>query len=172
MRKPTNRPSLPRSVMFFLLFLCLGYPIMAQVTISGTVSDQETGELLPGVNVLVKGTFIGSVTNLDGVYSIEVDDGQAILQFSFIGYLTKELDVGIQTNINIELTPDRIDPYIAAEPASFRASKDSMLSGGMWLISSTITPSTTKRGLELLMVPVPRILISNPEPGNPEFCVT
>ena len=74
-------------------------------TITGTVTD-ENGESLPGVSILIKGTTRGSVTNLDGEYSIEVDGPEAVLVFSFVGMLTQEILVEDQTAINITLSQD------------------------------------------------------------------
>ncbi|MEN8118475.1 MAG: TonB-dependent receptor, partial [Bacteroidota bacterium] len=78
-----------------------------QNPISGKVTD-DTGEPLPGVTVLIKGTTQGTVTDMDGNYTItNVPDG-AILQFSFVGMLTQEIEVGNQTSINITLLVDAI----------------------------------------------------------------
>mgnify|MGYP003670291501 CR=1 FL=1 len=73
--------------------------------IKGRVSD-ESGEGLPGVNVVLKGTSTGTVTDVNGKYLIEVPDQNAVLIFSYVGYLTKEMAVGNQNNIDITLDPD------------------------------------------------------------------
>jgi hypothetical protein len=75
------------------------------VTVSGSVVD-ETGEGMPSVNVLVKGTTIGVVTDMDGNYSISVPGNNAVLVFSFLGYVTVERTVGNQRTINIRLAED------------------------------------------------------------------
>jgi len=79
--------------------------LQTKVTVTGVVND-ETKAPLPGVNVLVKGTTIGTMTDGDGRYSIVVPDNDAILVFSFIGYGEQELSVGTQSSINISMTPD------------------------------------------------------------------
>ena len=71
-----------------LLFLAV--PIFAQMQVTGTVKD-NTGELLPGVTIVVKGTSQGTVTNIDGSYSISVPTTQSILVYSFVGMETKEV---------------------------------------------------------------------------------
>jgi len=71
-------------------------------TITGTVTGSADGEPIPGVNVVVKGTTIGSITNLDGNYTITVP-GDATLVFSFVGRETREIVVGDQTVIDVAL---------------------------------------------------------------------
>lgn len=76
-----------------------------QNSISGTVTD-ESGQPLPGVSVVVKGTSTGTVTNMDGIYSISnIPDG-ATLVFSFIGMKDQEVEIAGKTNINIILQED------------------------------------------------------------------
>lgn len=88
--------------------LCLAlfvvqYNVFAQGTeVTGTVKDQTTGEVLPGVSVAVKGMQIGTMTDADGKYAISAQQG-ATLVFSFIGYENVEILVGNNTVINIDL---------------------------------------------------------------------
>jgi len=77
-----------------------------QVTIRGTVTDARTGEALPGVNVVVTGTTIGAITDVNGSYTLNVPDASAILQFSFIGYITQEIASGGRTTLDVALTSD------------------------------------------------------------------
>lgn len=79
---------------------------VAEIEVSGTVKDQETGEGLPGVSVLVKGTSTGTVTDVDGFYKLTVPDGNAVLVFSFVGYTSQEITVGSQSVIDVNLNPD------------------------------------------------------------------
>ncbi|WP_194775342.1 SusC/RagA family TonB-linked outer membrane protein [Pararhodonellum marinum] len=78
----------------------------AQSVIQGIVTSTGDNATLPGVNVLIKGTSIGTVTDMDGRYSIEVPDGNAVLVFSFIGFANQEVTVGNRTTINVGLEPD------------------------------------------------------------------
>lgn len=71
--------------------------------ITGTISD-EKGAPMPGVNVTIKDTTVGTVTDGAGYFSIAARSGD-ILQFSFIGYLTEEVEVTSQSNINLQLAP-------------------------------------------------------------------
>jgi TonB-linked SusC/RagA family outer membrane protein len=81
--------------------------ISQQKPVSGKVTD-ETGQPLPGVTVVIKGTTQGTVTNGDGEYSIPNIPENATLQFSFVGMVTQEIAVGNQTTINITLAVDAI----------------------------------------------------------------
>ncbi|MEN7548013.1 TonB-dependent receptor [Rapidithrix thailandica] len=78
---------------------------LEKVRVSGTVTSEEGGEPLPGVSILVKGTSLGTTTDVNGQYNIQVEVG-LVLQFSFIGYVTQELSIGTQTVIDLEMVPD------------------------------------------------------------------
>jgi TonB-linked SusC/RagA family outer membrane protein len=76
-----------------------------QMIVSGKVTDDQ-GAPIPGANILIKGTTIGTSTDSDGKFSISVPDADAVLVVSFIGFISKEVVVGNQTEINISLTSD------------------------------------------------------------------
>ncbi|KEO75558.1 SusC/RagA family TonB-linked outer membrane protein [Anditalea andensis] len=73
-----------------------------EIVITGTVRD-DNGETLPGVSIMVKGTAIGTVTDIDGRFSLEVPSAESILVFSFVGMETQEVQVGARTTVNVEL---------------------------------------------------------------------
>lgn len=90
-----------------LLLMMSPFLVMAQErTVSGKVTDAETGDNLPGVNVLIKGTTVGTSTDANGSYSLSVPSDNAVLVFSFIGYASTEVVVGAQTAINQSLQSD------------------------------------------------------------------
>ncbi|HEY0740945.1 MAG TPA: TonB-dependent receptor [Chryseosolibacter sp.] len=74
-------------------------------TVSGVVRDND-GSVLPGVNVLVKGTTIGVVTDANGSYTLAAPSGESVLVFSFIGYVTKEVSINNQSVVNVSLDAD------------------------------------------------------------------
>ncbi|MBS1531369.1 MAG: TonB-dependent receptor [Bacteroidetes bacterium] len=86
-----------------LLISLSGYSQSALVT--GTVTDAENGQPLPGVTVTVKGAATATVTGSNGSYSIRADS-KSTLVFKFIGYASQEVAVGGSTNINVKLTTD------------------------------------------------------------------
>ena len=75
-------------------------------TISGTVTGADSGEALPGVNVIVKGTNQGTVTDIEGNYNLSVAEGAETLSFSFIGYQTKDVPINGQSQIDVQLGSD------------------------------------------------------------------
>ncbi len=77
-----------------------------QRTISGKITDQGDGAPLPGVNILVKGTTNGTISNVEGEYSLSISQNDAVLIFSSIGYLSQEVSVGNQTSISVQLNED------------------------------------------------------------------
>lgn len=96
-----------------MLFLVMVVQIsFAQVkTITGTVTD-DSGLPLPGANVVIKGTSNGTQTDFDGKYSIEAESTQQ-LEFSYIGFTTKTIDINDKNVINVELTSgDALDEVV------------------------------------------------------------
>ncbi|NQU33809.1 MAG: TonB-dependent receptor [Bacteroidetes bacterium] len=81
--------------------------VAQQKSITGTVTDED-GETLPGVTVLIKGTTNGTVTNMDGNYSIANVPENTTLQFSFVGMLSQEIIIGDQPTINVTMAVDAI----------------------------------------------------------------
>jgi len=76
-----------------------------EVTVQGKVTSQDTGESLPGVNIVQKGTQVGTVSGADGGYTITVS-GNATLVFSFIGFTPNEVSVNNRSIIDVVMTPD------------------------------------------------------------------
>jgi TonB-linked SusC/RagA family outer membrane protein len=87
----------------FMIFS--GQILMAQKTISGVISDAE-GTPLPGASVMIDGTSRGAVADFDGRYEITTESKDAVLAFSYVGYLTKKVKVANLTNIDVSLVED------------------------------------------------------------------
>lgn len=76
-------------------------------TITGNVRSVEDDEAIPGVNIVVKGTSVGTVSDIEGNYSIDVpNDEELTLVFAYIGFITEEIEVGNQEAIDINIEPD------------------------------------------------------------------
>ncbi len=92
-------------LMMAILLAGNGLAQVADVTVSGRITSSEGGEALPGVNVLLKGTNNGTITGVNGEYSILVPASNAVLVYSYVGYNTIEQTVNNRTTINVSLEP-------------------------------------------------------------------
>jgi iron complex outermembrane receptor protein len=77
---------------------------IAQTTVTGTVTDAETGETLIGANILVVGTSTGTITDFDGTYSLNVPAGATQLEFSYTGYASQTIDIAGRTTIDVAMS--------------------------------------------------------------------
>ena len=92
-------------ILLLLVVLIAGLPAFGQgqKTISGIVKDQKNKEVLIGVTVVVAGTQRGTVTDMDGQFSLTVSDSQTKLIFSYLGYVTTEEVIGNRTKLSVEM---------------------------------------------------------------------
>ena len=96
-----------KPLILIALFAFLGFQLMAQtVTVSGTVTTADEGTSLPGVAIVVKGTTVGTVTDLDGKYTLAVPADAQVLQFMFVGMKTQEITIAGQSTIDVALEQD------------------------------------------------------------------
>jgi len=81
---------------------------LQQLTITGKVIDSQTGEPMPGVNIVVKGTTFGTMSDINGNYTLAVNDQNSTLVFSFIGYVNQELPLAGRTTVNVSLVNEMV----------------------------------------------------------------
>ena len=97
-------------IRIWMLVVCLvlmNLTLYAQnITVRGVVTDGNTNESLPGVNIIIKGTQTGVQSDIDGSYQITVNSADAVLSFSSVGYVAKEVPVSGRTTIDVLLVPD------------------------------------------------------------------
>ena len=98
-----------KHILSLLLFCTVGIAF-SQTSVSGVVRDSN-GDVVPGANIVEKGTTNGTVTDFDGAYSLDVNDG-AVLIFSYVGYGTSEPNASGDPSTTI-LTFDPQQPHIA-----------------------------------------------------------
>ena len=105
-----------RLITTLLVLLTIGAQAFAQSSVSGKVTD-KAGEPLVGVNVLIKGTNSGTMTDLDGNWNIPDVKTNTILVFSSIGFSTQEITVGSKKTINVVLEDDTnyLDEVVVVE---------------------------------------------------------
>ncbi len=82
--------------------------LVGQRTISGTVTDAETGETLIGANILIVGTSTGTITDFDGTYTLQVPDEAKALQFSYTGYALQTVEIGSSDIIDLAMSAGQI----------------------------------------------------------------
>lgn len=99
--------NLAKLILLSLFFVTASMGAYAQKTVSGKVTD-DGGLPLPGVSVIVKGTTTGTVTGIDGNFSIPNVRNEAVLLFSFVGMTPQEISVGNQTTINVKMASSSI----------------------------------------------------------------
>lgn len=90
-----------------VLLICFTTGLFAQQhTVTGVVTDRLTGEGIPGATIIQKGTTNGTITDIDGIYNLNVSSPQDTLQFSYIGFKTIEMPIGGKTSIDVMMDAD------------------------------------------------------------------
>jgi len=98
-----------RRLLVIMACLFAGFQLFSQQrTITGTVTDNSDGSTLPGVAILAKGTTNGTVTDINGKYSLSVDESVKVLVFSFMGMRTEEREIGSLSMVNVRMENDNI----------------------------------------------------------------
>lgn len=140
--------------------------VVQEETIQGRITDSESGEPLPGVNVVVMGTTIGTATDPEGNFELQVPNLQETLEISYLGYERLEIDIDNRTELDIELTPE----VIAGEELVFvgyGTQRRDDLTGSISEVSSQdLTRVSVSSTSELLQGRVPG-LITKQETGLP-----
>ena len=90
-------------IFFALILLCAPIFLIGQKTVTGILTDGQTGETLIGANILVTGSSIGTVSDIDGIYSLIVPEGYNQITFSYTGYNTVTVDIGDRSQIDITM---------------------------------------------------------------------
>ncbi len=108
---------------------------LLEIRVSGTVSAQTDGGTLPGVNVVVKGTNSGTVTDVDGKYSISVPNESDTLVFSSVGYMNQEIPVNGRSVIDVVLSED-IQSLEEVVVTGYMVQKKADLTGAVAVVSS------------------------------------
>ena len=90
------------SIVLLAVFSLFSLASIAQETIKGVVVDEETNEALIGASVVLEGTTTGTVTNIDGSFSLSVPSGKRTILVSYIGYTTKTLEVDVSGVTDLE----------------------------------------------------------------------
>ncbi len=148
-----------------LLLNVLHYAVAQDQSISGTVSD-ENGDPVPGVNVIVKGTSSGTVTDVSGEYRMNVPETAEALIFSFVGYTSQEIEIGNRSTLDVQLATDahQLSEVIVT---GYTTQKKKDLTGAVGIVEIEDVQSFPVAGAdEMLEGRVAGVdVISNNEPG-------
>ena len=136
-------------------------------TITGVITD-DTGEPLPGANIVVKGSSTGVMTDMNGAYSLVVPNDNVTLVFSYMGYVSKEIVVGSQTTISVTLNENvtLIDEVVVV---GYGQQKRVSLTGSVSQVSGdkiTERPSTSVTNTLQGMMPGVTVIRSSGQPGD------
>ena len=138
-----------------------------QITVAGTVYD-ELGDPMPGVNVTIKGTSMGVATNADGKFSLSVPGEKSVLTFTYIGYVTKDVIVGSQRNIEVKMTEDAM-MMEEVVVVGYGTQKKATLTGSVVAINNeqlTMTKNTNTQNMLTGKLPGLRVIQKTSEPGQ------
>jgi len=136
-----------------------------QSQVTGRVTD-ENAQGLPGVNVLIKGTTQGTVTDVNGDFRFTSISPDAVLVISFIGYVTQEIPVGGQTTINTKLQPDaqNLQEVVVV---GYGTQKKALVTGAISSVqSSQITQTPVLRVEQAMQGRIPGVVVAN-QSGQP-----
>jgi TonB-linked SusC/RagA family outer membrane protein len=122
---------------------------MQEIKVQGVVTDAD-GTPLPGVNVIEKGTMNGTITDADGNYSLNVESTDAVLVFSFIGYLSEEVTVGAQESVNVSLIQS-IEALEEVVVIGYGIQKKSVVTGAIAKVSTDIIERSSDLRIEQVL---------------------
>ncbi len=111
-----------------LLISLMSIQAISQIKVSGKITSLEDGVPLPGVNIVVKGTTIGTISDFNGAYEIAVPNVKSILVFSFTGLVTEEIKVGKKTVIDVAMSTDEVKLSEVVIRATGKAAKERKVS--------------------------------------------
>lgn len=155
-------------VLFLFLAGFIPFGLAQERTITGTVTTSDTKETLPGTSVVLKGTTTGTTTDIDGNFTLSVPSGTVILEFSYIGYISQEIDVSNMNVVNVELQPTRIS-LEEVVVIGYGTIKKSDLTGSVSSIKAEdITKTTAANPVQSLQGRVTGVQITSTsgEPGS------
>lgn len=138
------------------------------ITITGTVTTSEDGSALPGVSVSIKGTTQGTTTDADGKYALQVPGEDAVLVYSFIGFLPQEIVVSTKSVIDVALVPD-IQQLGEVVVVAYGTQKKVTLTGAVSQVSNQEIVSTKNENVQNMLtgkIPGLRVRQNSSEPGQ------
>ena len=145
-----------------------------QVKVSGTITDASNNQPLPGVNVLVKGTITGAISDVNGAFTVTVNDPNATLVFSYIGYVSKEVPLAgkISVAVTMEAEVSQLGEVVVI---GYGTAKKATLTGAVSSVDgSTLKQSPTTNLTNSLVGKIPGLtaIQKSGEPGEDGTTIT
>src|SRR5512133_549260 len=157
-----------RKIWLTLSLMIAGFTcVYGQITVKGQVVSSEDNQGLPGVNILVKGTNQGVVTDMNGNYTIGVRNEADVLVFSYVGYNTEEVTVGSQQTINIGMIPN-ITSLESVVVMGYSSKKRNEITSAVTTVSSDKLMDVTANDIGSMLqgkVPGIQVIESSGTPG-------
>jgi TonB-dependent starch-binding outer membrane protein SusC len=163
--KHGRRGFMPCLLLVLLMVISTGV-FAQQRTISGRVTDTRK-QPLPGVTVVVKGTTQGSVTNVDGNFSVGVPADARTLQFSFVGMTPQEVEIGTRTTINVVLEDENINVDEVVVVGYGSVQRRELTSAVSSVSNKDLLQGSVNSPLQMLDGKVSGVTISNPAAADP-----
>lgn len=144
-----------KKIALLLMFFTIGLNVLWAQTkeIQGSVTSADDGGSIPGVSVSVKGTTLGTITDMDGTFRLKLPQEAKVLVFSFVGMITQEVNVGNQSTFNIKLASENIsvEEVVVTAMGITRAAKTvgyatTSVSGEDISASQTVNPLNSIQG--------------------------
>jgi len=148
-------------VLFTFALLMFSLQTFAQRKVSGTVTSADDNEPLPGVSVLVKGTTTGTITDFDGMYELTAPGESSVLVFSFVGFDTKEVTVGVNMVLNVALSAGVELEEVVVTALGVSREKKTLGYSVTQVDGSELTRTKTSGALEAISGKVAGVNISN-----------
>ena len=153
--------------LFIAVFLAFCYVhVWGQTQVSGTVRSAENDEPLPGVNIVILDTNKGTVTDIDGNYSLALEDSENTLVFSYVGFQTETIEINGRSVVNVSLIPDlgNLEEIVVIGYGESNAKE--LTSAITTIKSEEITQTPTGQAMQALQGRVAGVqIVSNGEPG-------
>lgn len=157
-----------RTACLSLGFLLAGMVAQAQQLVKGTVTSMTDKTGMPGVSVIIKGTSVGTATDSNGAFSLEVPGPESVLVFSFIGYQTEEVVVGQQTSFDVNLSPS-LEELMEVVVVGYSEKKKQEITGAVSNLTAEQIKGVTGSNLEYMLqgkVAGVQVTSASGEPGT------
>jgi TonB-linked SusC/RagA family outer membrane protein len=154
-RLPARFFYLPAVFLVLFQFVLVPPAFSQTLQVSGKITDSNTGEVIPGATVAVKGTSTGTISNASGEFNVSVPGNDAVLSVSFVGYITQEVPVNGQKNISIslELADLQLEEIVAV---GYGVVKKKDLTGAVAsLKSDEIAKTTSSNAMQAMQAKIP-----------------